>query len=220
MLRYYHYRQLSKTSQKAYKGIIAAARRFSSCAVIDKVENLKAVINAVKNDNPHLFYINWYTLLYKVEFQGYKTIIYFDYIMGRREAIAYYKKAVEFAPSLRGSTDYESIKNVHDYIASCTKYDRKVVDNNGFRTNDHNMIGPLFEGLAVCEGIARAAQFLLKELHVECTYQSGYVKDENTSGYHAWNLVNIDGSIKKIDITWDLANDYGQISYKYFCVAA
>jgi transglutaminase/protease-like cytokinesis protein 3 len=73
------------------------------------------------------------------------------------------------------------------------------------------MIGPLFEGLAVCEGIARAAQFLLKELHVECTYQSGYVKDENTSGYHAWNLVNIDGSIKKMDITWDLANSNGHI---------
>ena len=220
MLRYYHYRRLSPSSKNAYKAIVAAARKFSSCAVIDCVENVKAVIDAVKNDNPQLFYINWYTIFYKIEFRGYKTIIYFDYIMGRREALAYWKKSVEFAPTFCGRTDYETIKNVHDYIASCTRYDQEIVDNNGFRINDHNMIGPIYEGLAVCEGISRAAQFLLKELNVECTYQNGYVNDGYTSGYHAWNLVRVDGKIKKMDITWDLADDSGRISYRYFCVAA
>ena len=220
MLRYYHYRQLSPNSKKAYKTIIAAAKGFSAFAVIDDVESLKEVVDAVKNDNPHLFYINWYKIEYVQDLLSHRITIYFDYIMGKKSAIVRWKKAVEFAPTLRGRTDYESIKNVHDYIASCTKYDKEVVDRDGFRMNDHNMIGPLFEGVAVCEGIARTAQFLLRELRVECTYQCGYVNDENTSGYHAWNLVNVNGSVKKMDVTWDLANEYGQISYKYFCVDA
>ncbi len=220
MLRYYHYRQLSPKSQRSYKTIIAAIKSFSSCAVVDISENVKNVLEAVKNDNPHLFYVNWYTMYYKVKFEGLKIIVYFDYIMGRKEAIEYWRSAVEYAPKLRGRNDFESIKNVHDYIATCTRYDREVVDKKGFRMNDHNMIGPIFEGLAVCEGIARAAQFLLKELQVECTYKTGYVNEGGTSGYHAWNIVNVFGEIKKMDITWDLANEYGHISYKYFCVAA
>ncbi len=220
MLRYYHYRQLSPLAKKAYKTIIAAVRRFSSCAVIDNVENIKPIINAIKNDQPQLFYVNWYTIMYRVEFQKHKIVIYFDYVIGRKEALSYWKKAVKFAPRLRGKTDYESIKNVHDYIASRTKYDKEVIDNGGFRTNDHNMIGPLFEGLAVCEGIARAAQFLLKELNVECTYQSGCIQYNDKTEYHAWNLIKINDEIKKMDITWDLADLDGKISYRYFCVAA
>ena len=216
MLRYYHYRKLSSVSQEAYKKIVAAIKRFSLCAVIDRVENLQVVVNAVKNDNPHLFYVNWYS--YRAEYQGAKIIIYFQYHMGRGETLAVWRNAKATAPSLRGSTDYQSIKNVHDYIAKNTRYDKAVTDKNGFRMNDHTMIGPLFEGLGVCEGISRAAQFLLRELRVECTYQNGYVNENGARGYHAWNLVRVNGETLKMDVTWDLADRNGRVSYRYFCV--
>ena len=38
MLRYYHYRQLSKASQKAYKDIIAAARLNINAVAVVKIE--------------------------------------------------------------------------------------------------------------------------------------------------------------------------------------
>ena len=70
--------------------------------------------------------------------------------------------------------------------------------------------------MAVCEGIARAYQILLKHLNIECTYMSGFVNTSRVRGYHAWNLVRFNGQIKKVDVTWDL-ND-GKVSHRYFMV--
>ena len=51
MLRYYHYRSLSPAGQAAYKTIVLSLKKFSSCAVIDSVENLQTVLEAAKNLN-------------------------------------------------------------------------------------------------------------------------------------------------------------------------
>lgn len=216
MLRYYHYRKLSPAGQATYKIIVLSLKKFSSCAVIDSVENLQTVLEAAKNDNPHLFFVNWYDLKYRVEFQGLKTVVHFSYLMGRPEALELWQRAKQIAPALRGSTDKQTIRNVHDYLAARVHYDHNGTKGKNFRLRDHTMAGALFDDLAVCEGIARAAQFLLRELRVECTYQCGYLKEAR--GYHAWNLVSIDGQVLKMDVTWDLAaSNGGRLSHRYFC---
>ena len=68
MLRYFHYRKLSKESQNAYKAIVEAIKGFKENAVISSVVNLQVVINAVKNDNPHFFFVDWYSILYNSSF--------------------------------------------------------------------------------------------------------------------------------------------------------
>ena len=216
MLRYYHYRQLSVPARSAYKAMIGAIRRFDSCAVIDSVNNLQVVVDAIKNDNPHLFYVDWHTVLYSSRFEGRKTVVYFTYLLNRRQTRDYLAKAKAIAPTLRGANELTTVRRVHDYLAAGVRYNRRVTEYNEYRRNDHNLLGPLFEGMGVCEGIARAAQFLLRELRVECTYQWGYVTGEGVNGYHAWNLLCLDGELKKMDVTWDLAKN-GHISHRYFC---
>ena len=89
MLRYYHYRKLSSSAQNAYAKIAFALKRYSSAAVIDTVSNLQRVLNAVRDDNPHFFYVDWGTVLYGSRMQAEKTVIYFKYRIQRTVAKQY-----------------------------------------------------------------------------------------------------------------------------------
>lgn len=215
MLRYYHYRKLSPNAQNAYANIAFALKGYSSATVIDTVQNLQKVLEAVKNDNPHFFYVDWGSVLYGSRMQGEKTVIYFKYRIQRTVAKQYLEQIKVIAEGLKSNSDYSTMRKVHDYLAKTVKYNPRVKSGKSiYRINDHNVIGPLFEKMAVCEGIARAYQILLKHLNIECTYMSGYVNTSQARGYHAWNLVRYNGQIKKTDVTWDLGD--GEISHQYF----
>lgn len=219
MLRYYHYRKLSPRSRSAYKKIAEAIRNFEPSVVAENVTNFQEVVNAVKDDNPHFFYVDWRVFYHSASFRGDEMTLHFRYHMNKREATALYNKLKAIASHLRGRDDYETVKNVHDYIARTTRYDTPVVEAGGHRINDHNLIGPLNERLGVCEGISRATQFLLRELQVECTYSCGYINESGVRGLHAWNVVCLGGKRLMMDVTWDLASEnFGSVSYKYFCV--
>ena len=217
MLRYYHYRKLSSSAQNAYAKIALALKRYSSAAVIDTMPNLQKVLDAVRDDNPHFFYVDWGSVLYGSRMQAEKTVIYFKYRIQRTVAKQYLEQIKVIAEGLKSNSDYSTMRKVHDYLAKTVKYNPRVEAGESiYRINDHNVIGPLFEKMAVCEGIARAYQILLKHLNIECTYMSGYVNTSKARGYHAWNLVRHNGQIKKVDVTWDL-ND-GKVSHRYFIV--
>ena len=217
MLRYYHYRKLSSNAQNAYAKIAFALKRYSSAAVIGTVPNLQKVLDAVKDDNPHFFYVYWGAVLYGSRMQAEKTVIYFKYRIQRTLAKQYLEQIKVIAEGLKSNSDYSTMRKVHDYLARTVKYNPRVESGESiYRINDHNVIGPLFEKMAVCEGIARAYQILLKHLNIECAYMSGYVNTSQARGYHAWNLVRYNGQIKKVDVTWDL-ND-GKVSHRYFMV--
>lgn len=218
-LRYYHYRRLSSKGKEAYKKIVQAIRRFSSCVVIDSIGNLHVIVDAVKNDNPHFYYVDWSVLVYSCQLQGLKTVLRLNYLIGRIEAKNYYYRIKMIAQRIKGNTEFSTIRNVHDYLAKTIKYNHDAILKKTYNVKDHNVIGPLFESKGVCEGISRAAQILLRILNVECTYQCGLVDSKTNSirGLHAWNLINIKGKVKKMDITWDLSVN-GKVSHKYFAV--
>ena len=214
MLRYYHYRKLSSKAQEAYTRIASSIKGFKAAAVINTVPNLQKVIDAVKNDNPHFFYVNWGNLLYTSRMQREKTIVYFRYRMSRPDAKWHLAEIAKIADRLKGRNAFITMLNVHDCLAQTVTYNPEVKRNSSAsRVNDHNVIGPLFEKMAVCEGIARAYQILLKHLNVECTYMCGFVDTSNVRGYHAWNWVVFNGKICKVDVTWDLGDREAKHSY-------
>lgn len=74
-------------------------------------------------------------------------------------------------------------------------------DNKDY-INRHTAYGSLIEGIAVCDGISKGYQLLLKSEGIEC-------RMDNNS-HHAWNVAVIDGVERKIDVTFgvSLAEDY------------
>ena len=79
----------------------------------------------------------------------------------------------------------------------------------------------LHDHRAVCEGYARASQYLLNQLGVHTLYICGTAGHDGTSESHAWNVVRVDGDYYQLDVTWgDPLNDDGSQtkSYDYLCI--
>ena len=160
MLRYYHYRKLSSNAQNAYAKIALALKRYSSAAVIDTVPNLQRVLNAVKDDNPHFFYVDWGAVLYGSKMQAEKTVIYFKYRIQRTVAKQYLEQIKVIAEGLKSNSDYSTMRKVHDYLARTVKYNPRVeLGEEIYRISDHNVIGPLFKKWRCARGLQERTRF-------------------------------------------------------------
>ena len=74
------------------------------------------------------------------------------------------------------------------------------------------------DGLAVCEGLSRAYQYLLYRCGINSTLISGTA----AGGGHMWNMVKVDGEWYHIDVTWDdpiTTTGEQVLRYNYFLVS-
>lgn len=116
--------------------------------------------------------------------------------------------AINVAQSVpEGSSDYEIVLFVHDYLVENTVYDHDGADA-GERSLCHTSYGCLVEGKAVCEGYAAAFTYIMRILGIE----SGVCTGSN----HAWNYVNLDGDYYWLDATWDDSDDDLPVDHTYF----
>ena len=142
----------------------------------------------------------------KGEYDGEKYTFTWDAVdvtLGVEEAftdpagmIAAVKKAIDdFRPS--GTTMYEVVKSIHDYICGINEY------SSGGK-NAYNAFGSLMEGKSVCEGYAEAFKGLCDANGIPCVIVIGNaVKKTSTEG-HMWNAVKMDdGKWYAVDVTWD-----------------
>ena len=184
------------------------------------------IFQCVLIDHPELFYVEGYTYT-KYERGGSLLAIDFSgtYSMDSQSALTR-KEAIEAGAAvyLSGiaaeSSEYEKVKYVYETLIRNTDYDLNSVDNQ-------NIYSVFVNHLSVCQGYAKAAQYLLNRLGVECTLVMGTV---DTGEGHAWNLVKVDGSYYYVDATWGdasyrLESPEGvedaympDINYDYLCV--
>jgi hypothetical protein len=191
-------------------------------SVVDKI------FQSVLNDHPELFYVEGYS--YTRYTRGDKTVaVEFtgtyssdaETVLARRQEI---ERAVEellrAAPD--SEDDYEKIKYAYETLILSTDYDMKAEDNQ-------NIYSVFVRHKSVCQGYAKAFQYLASRLGVECALVQGKVLD--TGEGHAWNLVKSNGSYYYVDTTWgdisyqsaelqteESEGELPQISYDYLCI--
>lgn len=110
-----------------------------------------------------------------------------------------------------GNNEYERELLLHDALA------KRVTYQDG--ENAHNAYGALVTGKAVCEGYARAFQYLLYQSGIQCLIAEGSSINPSTGLYegHAWNIVRIDNQYYHVDPTWDDVDDTDiPVMYPYF----
>ena len=106
-------------------------------------------------------------------------------------------------------SEYDQVKAFHDYIVNNTEY-----RETGERS--HSAIGSLVDGLAVCEGYAKAFDLLCYLSGIECLCING----TGNGGGHGWNKVKIDGEWYNVDVTWDdPVSSRPILRYDYFLVS-
>lgn len=119
----------------------------------------------------------------------------------------------EIIDEVNGYSNYEKIRNVHNWIIDNVKYDANAEE-------PYSILGALIEGKAVCEGYARSFKYIMDNLQIPCVLVSGTgTNSQGETESHAWNYVQLDGKWYAIDVTWDdpviVGNGYITEDVKY-----
>lgn len=208
----YAYNSLSEAQQLWYQDMEALLGGLGKNCKLDKggleaglnEENIDKIFQCVLYDHPELFYVEGYSYtkysiggkLLSIEFAG-------NYSMDLEQAKSCKAQIEAVADEMLSGIDnnasqYEKVKFVYDTIIQNTDYQLDSPDNQ-------NIYSVFINHLSVCQGYAKATQYLLNRLGVEATLVMGTVE---TGEGHAWNLVNVDGNYYYVDTTW------GDASYR------
>lgn len=162
------------------------------------------IFQCVMGDHPELFFVEGYSFtqylrgdkVISIEFSGTYNVD-LDTALKRRDEIQ--AAAGEILAGVQAdASEYDKVKYVYDTLIRNTEYDLEAPDT-------HNIYSVFVNHRSVCQGYAKATQYLLNKLGVECALVLGAV---DTGEGHAWNLVKVDGSHYFVDTTW------GDVSYQ------
>ncbi|MCR5322370.1 MAG: hypothetical protein K6E85_03745 [Lachnospiraceae bacterium] len=128
---------------------------------------------------------------------------------------ALYDQVVSLAKKLKGDSEYETVKNIHDHLVQNIVYPSSW-SGNGV----HSLNYALNKGGCVCDGYAKAFYFLSKANGIEALIVGGKATDDHGTDSHAWNKVKVNGKWYTIDVTWDdpYPDDPSVIRYDYFLI--
>ncbi|WP_207638181.1 transglutaminase domain-containing protein [Butyrivibrio sp. AC2005] len=203
----YAYEHLTNDGKTLYVEIYQIIKNRAEDIVVSTLDEdtLDVVCQFVLADHPEFFYMDGYTytrytiagVLKKISFTG-NYIYSAEEIAARQEKIdAYVDTCLAGVPN--DSDTYSKVKYIYDYLITNTEYDAQAPDNQ-------NICSVFIFGSSVCQGYAKATQYLLNKLGIPTTLITGKVAGVG----HAWNLVLVDGEYTYVDTTW------GDSSYQKF----
>lgn len=115
-------------------------------------------------------------------------------------------KIAEVVQANRGSTDWETALNLHEWVTHNAYYDDSL---------ERHGADMIFSGLGVCDSYSKEYKLLLDA--------AGVPVHRAISAGHAWNVIRIGDEWSHVDATWDDPGDAtvpvsGYESHDYFCI--
>lgn len=184
------------------------------------LDDLWTEIYHVLNAHPELFYVT-VTSAYTDNSTNTVVSYIFTYI-GTKDTVAAEtarfqneaNKAVAFVNNTM--SDYEKALAIHDYIILNCEYDEENYNDDTVSETSHSAYGALVDKIAVCDGYAKAYQYIMSEkLGIDCQ-----VVTSMDMG-HAWSLIKIDGAWYHADLTWDdpVYDCIGRVYHEFFLLS-
>ena len=177
--------------------------------IMEQVFNMRATKNSDDYDYLRWNWKNWNFNTYSNGQGGvdFKFNIIYREPADRLAAVNQTVKQV--LPGLIGSNDFETVKNVHDYVVNQINYDQTIQRFTAYEG--------LLENSTVCQGYALLMYKMLTDAGIPVRFMEGYAGEA-----HAWNIVKLNGKWYFLDATWDDPITGGKpvLRYDYFLVGS
>ena len=215
----YYYNQLNKEQQKAYYAIRQGLLEMAPSFPVPRLEQkeLTDIYFMIRMDDPMIFW----SVTFKYRY--YKDSAYIELIpeyLFAKDKIKEHRQAME-ARVKKLARQAEKLDEkgkelfIHDFICQNVHYDKLKKEYS------HEIIGALGNGVAVCEGMAKAVKVLCDALGIWCIVALSENNPEKHIKYrHAWNIIRIDGKYYHLDTTFDnTLSKNGMLRYDYVNLA-
>ena len=156
MTEAYYFRQLDKAGQAAYHAMKTGLAALRPAFPVPRLEGreLGDVLARLRLDCPELFYVTGFS--YRVHPAAATVELLPQYLFDKGKIQTHQKALAARLDRLcrpaMGLNEGEKERYVHDFICRNVRYDKLK------KPYSHEILGPLGQGVGVCEGIAKAVK--------------------------------------------------------------
>lgn len=211
----YYYSQMNKQQQRIYQVIKSGLESFSQSFDIQRIEGTELwdIFYKLRLDCPEIFYAS----TYRYSFYEDSTLLKMkpEYLFEKNKIkehqIAMNARVEKLARVVKDKSDWEKEQYIHDFICENVTYDKLK------KQYSHEILGPLGQGVGVCEGIAKSVKILCDKLSIPCIVAISENNPEKQIKYrHAWNVIQINGLWYHLDATFDNSLGKKEVRFDYF----
>lgn len=215
----YYYERLDKARKSVYYALYTGLKALQPAIDTPRTDakTLGDLYGLIRMDHPEVFYSTTFrwraapqadtiTVLPAYLFDKKKIRTHIDAMRARTEKLI---------RPVKDRAEEEKLRYVHDFICGNVRYDKLKKEYS------HEILGPLGQGVGVCEGIAKAVKLLCDALDVWCVVAlSDNNPDKGVKYRHTWNVVRLGGRYYHLDATFDNSlGQPGQIRYDYYLLS-
>lgn len=209
-----HYEeQLARPLREVY-GLLLRGFAAGEAAVRVPTTDIRAlseVYTRLRLDHPELFYLTGFHLRCMPGAESGEVVADYLFEKGKlqthRQAIA--ARVQRLTREAAKGDETQKLLWLHDFMLENVRYDKLK------KPYSHEVIGPLTQGVGVCEGIAKSVKLLADALGLPCIVALSAPEEGQRYG-HAWNLVKRGGKWCHLDATFDLSlSRCGEKRYDY-----
>ena len=198
----YYYSRMSRPMQEAYHSLVTGMADVQSAIRIPRLggEDLSTLFFQLRLDHPELFYAVGFSCraAYNAETWEFVPDYMFPKPKVREHQRALKARVERLTRPMQGMTPPEQERYIHDFILDNVRYDKLE------KPYSHEVIGPLTNGVGVCEGIAKTVKLLCDAVGLPCVIAISDRDRANGEKYlHAWNIITLNGKRYHLDATFD-----------------
>lgn len=212
----YYYSHMNKQQQAVYHAMKTGIQSLAPSFPCPRMEGkeLTDVFLKLRLDCPEIFFVSGFHFRYYPDSANVELSP--EYLFDKNK-IKDHQKAMKVRveklvrPAVT-MAELEKEQYVHDFICQNVRYDKLK------KSYSHEILGPLGQGVGVCEGIAKTVKILCDQLGIWCIVVISEANPEKNIKYrHAWNIVKIGGAYYHLDATFDnTLSHMGPVRYDYF----
>lgn len=212
----FYYIRMPRPMQEAYRALVPGLTEVQSAVHIPRLtgEELSTLFFQLRLDHPELFYIVGYSCraAYNAESWEFVPEYMFPKAKVKEHQKALKARVERLVRPMQPMTPPERERYIHDFILENVRYDKLE------KPYSHEVIGPLTNGVGVCEGIAKTVKLLCDAVELPCIIAISDRDRANGEKYlHAWNIITLNGKRYHLDATFDnTLSKNGEKRYDYY----